>query len=171
MRAFAPRLIAPALALLVVACASSATLARQSDEALAEGDLRKAYGRALSAVEKDPQNQAARGAYAAASQLVAADHRQRVVALAVADTTAAANIAKTTRAIVRGTINSGTTVGVFVGAGVTPTCAGIRRRARSMQQRARGSTRSCTWPAPTWGNDGRWRTGERFSRAEWMAPH
>ena len=99
MRAFAPRLIAPALALLVVACASSATLARQSDEALAEGDLRKAYGRALSAVEKDPQNQAARGAYAAASQLVAADHRQRVVALAVADTTAAANLALDLRRI------------------------------------------------------------------------
>lgn len=99
MRAFVHRLIVPALTLVVLSCASSAKLAKQSDEALAKGDLRRAYARALSAIEKDPQNQAARSSYAAASQMVAFDLRQRVVALAAADTQEAANLALELRRI------------------------------------------------------------------------
>ena len=78
MRSSVRRLFVPGLALVLVACASSAKLARQSDEALARGDLRKAYDRARSAIEKDPQNQDARGAYAAASRLVKDLIRERV---------------------------------------------------------------------------------------------
>ena len=80
-------------ALVLASCASSARLARQSRESLARGDLRAAYERGLRAVEKDPQNQPARDAYAAASARVAADYRQRVVAAALADTIVAANLA------------------------------------------------------------------------------
>mgnify|MGYP001564198726 CR=1 FL=1 len=93
MRLLVRCLILPGLALLLASCANSAKLAQQSNEALAKGDLRKAYDRARSAIEKDPQNQDARDAYAAASRQVAADLRQRVVALAVADTLAAADLA------------------------------------------------------------------------------
>ncbi|MGH8435529.1 MAG: hypothetical protein ACRERX_13895, partial [Pseudomonas sp.] len=80
-------------ACVLASCASSARLARQSRESLARGDLRAAYERGLRAVEKDPQNQPARDAYAAASARVAADYRQRVVAAAAADTIVAANLA------------------------------------------------------------------------------
>ena len=54
------------LVLLLASCAGPAKLAQQSDEALAHGDLHKAYDRALRAIEKDPQNQPAREAYTAA---------------------------------------------------------------------------------------------------------
>jgi hypothetical protein len=86
-----------ALAACVASCASPARLARQSDEALAHGDLNKAYDRALRAVEKDPQNAAGREAYTAASIRVAADYRRRVLATAAADTLAAADLALTFR--------------------------------------------------------------------------
>jgi hypothetical protein len=99
MRAFVRCLIVPCAAYLLAACASSAKLAEQSNEALARGDVRKAYDRALSAVEKDPANQGARAAYDAASRSVAADLRQRVVALAVADTQGAADLALELRRI------------------------------------------------------------------------
>ncbi|HYV99754.1 MAG TPA: hypothetical protein VE967_20000, partial [Gemmatimonadaceae bacterium] len=81
------------VALAVVACASPSKLAQQSTRALNKGDLRTAYDRALRAVEKDPQNQAARNAYTAASRRMDADYRARVTALAVADTIAAADLA------------------------------------------------------------------------------
>lgn len=87
------RLAAVGLAFALVSCASPAKLARQSNEALAKGDLRTAYARALRAVEKDPQNQDARGAYTAVSARVAEDYRSRVVATASADTEQAANLA------------------------------------------------------------------------------
>lgn len=99
MRMLVRCLIVPALTLLLSSCANSAQLAKQSNEALAKGDLRKAYDRARSAIEKDPQNQNARAAYAAASLQVAADLRQRVIALAVADTAAAADLALDLRRI------------------------------------------------------------------------
>jgi hypothetical protein len=97
MRLAARFLPAAALALLAVSCAGPAKLAQQSDEALAKGDVRKAYDRALRAVEKDPMNAAARAAYDAASNRVAADYRQRVLAAAAADTMAAANLVLTFR--------------------------------------------------------------------------
>lgn len=80
-------------AFLLASCAGPAKLARQSDEALAKGDLRKAYDRALRAVEKDPQNAAARSAYDAASRRVADDFKGRVRALAAADSLGAADLA------------------------------------------------------------------------------
>ncbi len=82
-----------ALVACIASCASPARLARQSDEALAHGDLSKAYDRALRAVEKDPQNAAGREAYTAAGSRVAADYRGRVLATAALDTLAAADLA------------------------------------------------------------------------------
>lgn len=90
-------------ALLLASCAGPAKLARQSDEALARGDLRKAYDRALRAVEKDPQNAAARASYTAASRRVADDYKARVRALAAADSVAAAGLALEYRAF-RGSV-------------------------------------------------------------------
>lgn len=87
------RRLAPiALALLAASCAGPSRLARQSSQALAEGDLHKAYDRALRAVEKDPMNADARAAYTAASGRVAEDYRGRVRALAAADTMEAADL-------------------------------------------------------------------------------
>ncbi len=80
------------LVLLLGACAGPAKLAQQSDEALAHGDLHKAYDRALRAIEKDPQNQPAREAYTAASARIATDFQNRVTAQAVTDTLGAANL-------------------------------------------------------------------------------
>lgn len=79
-------------ALLLASCAGPEKLARQSDEALARGDVRKAYDRALRAIEKDPMNQPARDAYDAASRRVAADDDARVRALASADSLGAADL-------------------------------------------------------------------------------
>src|SRR5688572_18012951 len=80
-------------ALTIASCASPAKMARQSREALARGDLRRAYDRAEDAIEKDPRSPSARNAYTAASEAVAADYRDRVVALAATDTTAGADLA------------------------------------------------------------------------------
>ena len=92
-----------ALALLAAAaftlgsCAGPAKLARESDEALAKGELRLAYQRALKAIEKDPANAPARQAYDASSARLAQDYRQRVLATASADTLRAADLALTFR--------------------------------------------------------------------------
>jgi hypothetical protein len=80
-------------AMVLASCAGSAKLARQSDEALAKGDVRKAYDRALRAIEKDPLNAAARSSYTAASRRVADDYKFRVRALAVEDSLGAAGLA------------------------------------------------------------------------------
>lgn len=80
-------------ALLLASCAGPAKLAQQSHEALLKGDLHKAYDRALRAVEKDPQNAAARGAYDEASRTVAGDYRARVRAQAATDSLRAADLA------------------------------------------------------------------------------
>lgn len=88
------RVLLPILAALVAAsCAGPAKLAQQSQEALEKGDLRKAYDRALRAVEKDPQNAAARAAYDQASARVADDYKARVRARAAADSLGAADLA------------------------------------------------------------------------------
>jgi tetratricopeptide (TPR) repeat protein len=85
----------PVLAALLLAagCAGPAKLAQQSQEALAKGDLRKAYDKALRAVEKDPQNGAARAAYSEASARVADDYIARVRAQAATDSVRAADLA------------------------------------------------------------------------------
>jgi hypothetical protein len=93
MRSKAAAALLLALVTCLVSCASPARLARQSDEALAHGDLAKAYDKALRAIDKDPQNAAAREAYDAASLRVGADYRSRVLAAAVSDTLAAADLA------------------------------------------------------------------------------
>jgi hypothetical protein len=82
-----------AVALAAASCAGPAKLARQSDEALAKGDVRKAYDKAQRAVEKDPMNAAARSAYDAASRRMADDYKARVRALAAADSLGAADLA------------------------------------------------------------------------------
>ena len=87
-------LLLPALALLLAAgCAGPAKLAQQSQEALDRGDFRKAYDKALRAVEKDPQNQLARQAYDEASARVADDYIARVRAQAAVDSVRAADLA------------------------------------------------------------------------------
>ncbi|HTR97204.1 MAG TPA: hypothetical protein VMH61_04830 [Candidatus Acidoferrales bacterium] len=87
------RSFAAALALLAVSCAGTAKLARPGEAAPTQGGLRRAYDRALRAIEQDPQNAKARAAYTTASNRVAADWRMRVVALAAADSSAAADLA------------------------------------------------------------------------------
>jgi hypothetical protein len=86
--------IALMVALFGCACANPTKLARQSSIALSKGELRKAYDKALSGIEKDPQHTGARSAYAAASQSLAMDYRARIVATAAAtDTIPAADLA------------------------------------------------------------------------------
>lgn len=86
--------VALTLALLVCACANPTKLARQSSIALAKGETRKAYEKARSGIEKDPQHSGARDAYRTASQALAIDYRARVVAMAAAtDTIPAADLA------------------------------------------------------------------------------
>ena len=86
-------MLALIVGMLLAGCAGPAKLAKESDEALAKGDLRLAYQRALKAIEKDPLNQPAREAYEASSARLVQDHRQRVLAAATADTLRAADLA------------------------------------------------------------------------------
>lgn len=87
------RILLPIIAALALAsCAGPAKLAQQSSEALARGDVRKAYDRAVRAIEKDPLNAQARMAYTQASGRVADDYKARVRALAAADTLGAADL-------------------------------------------------------------------------------
>lgn len=79
--------------LLLAGCASSTRLAQQSDEALARGDLRTAYEKARRALDKEPANTAARGAFANAATQLADDFKGRVLRLAEVDTIAAARMA------------------------------------------------------------------------------
>lgn len=80
-------------ALALASCAGPAKLAQQSQEALEKGDLRKAYDRALRAIEKDAQNAAARSAYTEASRRLADDYEARVRAQAATDSLAAVDLA------------------------------------------------------------------------------
>jgi hypothetical protein len=81
------------MALLAAACASPTKLARQSTRALSRGELRKAYDKAESGIEKDPQHRGARDAYVAATRALARDYRDRIVATAAArDTIPAADL-------------------------------------------------------------------------------
>ncbi len=82
------------LTVLACSCANPTKLARQSNVALSRGETRKAYEKARSGIEKDPQHRAARDAYVAASQALAIDYRARIVATAAdADTIPAADLA------------------------------------------------------------------------------
>lgn len=71
-------------------CASSAKLAERSHEALAGGDLRKAYEMARRALEKDPSLREARSAFGEAATAIAIDYRTRIARTVEVDTIAAA---------------------------------------------------------------------------------
>jgi hypothetical protein len=78
------------IALLALSCASANKLSQRSERELAAGDLRGAYEHARAAVAKKPANPRARAAFSAAAERLVADHKTRVIAIAAADTVAAA---------------------------------------------------------------------------------
>ena len=78
------------LLLALAGCASPAKLAQQSHDALAQGDLRKAYEMARRALEKDPAHADARSAFGEAATRIAIDYRTRIGRLAPIDTIEAA---------------------------------------------------------------------------------
>jgi len=78
------------VALLALSCASANKLSQRSERELAAGDLRGAYEHARAAVAKKPANPRAQAAYRAASERLVADRKARVLAIAAADTVAAA---------------------------------------------------------------------------------
>ena len=78
------------IALLALSCASANRLSKQSEQALAAGDLQGAYEKARRAVEKAPENPRARAAYTAASDRLVDDREARILSIADVDTLAAA---------------------------------------------------------------------------------
>ncbi|NOT33273.1 MAG: hypothetical protein HOP12_03790 [Candidatus Eisenbacteria bacterium] len=78
------------VALALASCAGPDRLARQSEEALERGDLRKAYEKARRALDKSPENPAARNAFAAVATQMSDDYKGRILRLAPADTVVAA---------------------------------------------------------------------------------
>ncbi|HUK62324.1 MAG TPA: hypothetical protein VLV15_03290 [Dongiaceae bacterium] len=83
-------LLLPWCALLVMSCASADQLARQSDQALARGDLRGAYEKARRALDKEPGNANARNAFAAAAGQMSDTYKSQILSLAQTDTLGAA---------------------------------------------------------------------------------
>jgi len=86
------------LLLVLAGCASPARLAERSHDALAQGDLRKAYEMARRALEKDPSHPDARTAFGEAATRIATDYRTRIGRLAPIDTIDAAREAIAFRA-------------------------------------------------------------------------
>jgi hypothetical protein len=80
-------LLAPAFAL---SCAAPSELARRSEESLAAGDPRRALELATTALDRQPGNARARAGAAASCAEIAEDWRRRILAVAGADTLAAA---------------------------------------------------------------------------------
>jgi hypothetical protein len=78
------------VALLTMSCASANRLARQSDEALARGDLRGAYEKARRALDKEADNPNARNAFAAAAGQMSDGYKTQILNLARTDTLGAA---------------------------------------------------------------------------------
>lgn len=78
------------LALLALSCASANRLSRKSEQELALGDPGDAYRLARRAVEKDAKHQRARAAFAAAATALVDDREARILAIAAADSVAAA---------------------------------------------------------------------------------
>lgn len=79
------------VALIAVGCASANKLSQKSERALVSGDLAGAYKHALKAVGKSPENPRAQAAFAAAATRLVDDRKQRILAIAAADTLAAAD--------------------------------------------------------------------------------
>jgi hypothetical protein len=84
------RLTILSCALVVMSCASANQLARQSDEALARGDLRGAYEKARRALDKESGNANARNAFAAAAGQMSDGYKSQIMSLARTDTVGAA---------------------------------------------------------------------------------
>jgi hypothetical protein len=78
------------IALLALSCASANRLSRRSELALEAGALRDAYDHARRAIEKDPNNPRARAAYTKASTRLLEDRQARILMIAKADSSAAA---------------------------------------------------------------------------------
>ena len=78
------------LALLALSCASANRLSRRSERELAAGDLEGAYEHARAAVAKQPANPRAKAAFDAAATRLVEDRKTRILAIAEADTVAAA---------------------------------------------------------------------------------
>lgn len=79
--------------LFLLGCASSAKLAKKSQEQLAEGKTRKAYETALKAVDKDPYNESARAALAEAGAAMMAHEVRMLRSTVQVDTVEAAEVA------------------------------------------------------------------------------
>ncbi len=78
---------------LATSCAGPTQLARESDQALRQGDVARAYDLARRGVEKDPTNRAAHAALAAAAAQRVDAAKARVLDAAALDTVAAARLA------------------------------------------------------------------------------
>jgi len=81
------------LALLVTSCAGPAKLARESERALEDGDLSRAYELARRAVDKDPEHAGARSAMTAAATQIMDQSKARILERARQDTLEAARMA------------------------------------------------------------------------------
>ena len=86
-RRFAPALL---LAVIVAGCAGPSTLARRSEDKLAQGDLWRAWTLATRALDGAPGNARARAAAGTAGRAIADDWQRRIAALAQADSLQAA---------------------------------------------------------------------------------
>ena len=75
---------------LLLSCASSEQLARRSQNELSQGQADKAYQTAIVALKHQPENREARAALVAAATELQQRREDRVRALAVSDTVAAA---------------------------------------------------------------------------------
>ena len=90
VRAAALFVAAALVALGPLSCAGSKKLTEQSEKALAQGEVDRAYGKARSALRKDPENERARDALRSAAERKAAGMKERVRAVATATDTVAA---------------------------------------------------------------------------------
>jgi len=81
------------LAVMATSCAGPAKLARESERALQQGDLQRAYDLARRAVDKDPESGAARSAMTAAATQISDRSKARVLDQARTDTLGAARTA------------------------------------------------------------------------------
>ena len=81
------------LTAFATSCAGPAKLARESERALQQGDLPRAYELARRGVDKDPENGAARSAMTAAATQIIDQSKARILETARTDTIAAARMA------------------------------------------------------------------------------
>jgi hypothetical protein len=94
------------IAVLVSSCAAPAELVRRSQDALGNGDDRRAYELAIKALHKDPALESARVAATQAADHIAVGWRRRIRNLAQADVVAAARECLTLREFMDETIRN-----------------------------------------------------------------